>query len=412
MASACRMRSRPRHCPLHCSSEAVVGVGADDEDLVLVHPEVQPVQQGGPLGVGHDHGAVGGAHVRRQCPAPPGRVDPDDGRAGQRSAVQPEEVLGTVGEEHADVRLVGADQRAGQRPPCRALQHRLAPGPAPVAVHDPGAIVGGPGGQHGGDGRHDGAQPRARRTRERSMSSTVAAAAEMHGAPQLRLVPAEELGHAVGPARGHRPQRRAPDQGRLCPERQRLHHVGGAAQTAVDIDLASPVDRIHHFGQDVGRGRRVGQLAGAVVGHHDGGRAGLHAAHGVVRPLDALDHDGQITQPGQPLDVVRRERGLELVRDHGHEPTLACAVGAVARQIGQGQVVGQVHADAPFAQPQSRDGSVDRQDEARGSRARRPAAPVPRCAPVPAGCRSASSGPRPVRQRPRPRAGRWPGTTG
>jgi hypothetical protein len=69
------------------------------------------------------------------------------------------------------------------------------------------------------------------------------------------------------------------------------------------------------------------------------------------------------TQSGQPSDVVGRERGLELVRDHGHEPTFARAVGAVARQVGQRQVVRQMHADAPLAQAESRDGRVDRQHQ-------------------------------------------------
>ena len=76
-----------------------------------------------------------------------------------------------------------------------------------------------------------------------------------------------------------------------------------------------------------------------------------------------LTTTGSVAQPGQPPDVVGRERRLELVRHDGHEPTLARAVGAVAGQVGQGQVVGQVHADAPLAQAEPRDGGVDGQDQ-------------------------------------------------
>ena len=44
-------------------------------------PSDEPLEQGGPLGVGDDHGAVGGPHVGGERLAPPGRVDPDDRRA-------------------------------------------------------------------------------------------------------------------------------------------------------------------------------------------------------------------------------------------------------------------------------------------------------------------------------------------
>ena len=260
--------------------------------------------------------------------------------------------------------LSRAEQRAGQGAPRRALQHRLAPGPAPVAVHDPGAVVLGAGGQHGGDGRHGRAQPGVRRTRVRSMSSTVAAPQRCHGAPQLRLVPAQQSRPRRRRRRWPAPTATGARPGSPCaPSASALTTSGARRSAAVDVDLGPPGDRVDDLGQDVGRGRRVGQLAGAVVGHHDGGRPGLDAAHGVVGPLHALDHDGQLAQPGQPPDVVGRERRLELVRDHGHEPTLARAVGAVARQVGQGQVVGQVHADAPLAQAEARDGSVDGQDQ-------------------------------------------------
>ena len=215
------------------------------------------------------------------------------------------------------------------------------------------------------------AHPGVRRTRSRSRASTVpapqSAMVRRSSASYQRSSPATP----VGSARGQGPQRRAPDQRRPGPERQRLHHVGGPAHAAVDVDLGPPGHGVDHLGQDVGRGRRVGELAGPVVGHHDGGRSGVDAAHGVVGPLHALDHDGQRAQPGQPPDVVGRERRLELVGHDGHEPTLARAVGAVAGQVGQGQVVGQVHAHAPLAQAEPRDGGVDGQDQGAGSRARR-----------------------------------------
>ena len=185
----------------------------------------------------------------------------------------------------------------------------------------------------------------------------------MHRPPQLGLVPAQQSRHPVGPAGGQGPQRRAPDQRRPRPECQRLDHVGGPAHAAVDVDLGPSGHGVDDLGQNVCGRRRIGQLAGPVVGDHDGRRPGLDAAHGVVGPLHALDHDGQRTQSGQPSDVVWSQRRLELVRDDRHEPSFARAARAVAGQVGQRQVVGQVDAETPLSQPEARDGCVDGQDE-------------------------------------------------
>ncbi len=57
------------------------------------------------------------------------------------------------------------------------------------------------------------------------------------------------------------------------------------------------------------------------------------------------------------------EGRLELVGDDGHETAAPGAVRAVAGQVGQGQVVGQVHALAPLAQAQPRDRRVDREHQ-------------------------------------------------
>ena len=83
--------------------QLLVARAPDDEHLVVGHTEREPFEQRGSVGVGDDHGAVGGPHVGGERLAPSGRVDPDDRRARQRGAVQPEQVLGPVGQEQADV---------------------------------------------------------------------------------------------------------------------------------------------------------------------------------------------------------------------------------------------------------------------------------------------------------------------
>ena len=111
--------------PANALQQGVVALGCRRTRMLLVvDAEVQAVQQRRALVVGDDHGAVGGPDVGGQRLAPPGRVDADDGGAGQRGAVQPEEVLGAVGQEHPDVRFGVAEERAGQRAPGGALVRR------------------------------------------------------------------------------------------------------------------------------------------------------------------------------------------------------------------------------------------------------------------------------------------------
>ena len=309
-----------------------------------------------------------------------------------------------------------AKRRPGQRAPRRTRRHGLAPGPTIAGGQDPGAVVLGAGGHDGGDGGQGSGPfecPAGRPPYQAAVEVADRGGPEQgHGPPQLCFVPAQQAGHAFGAARGQRPQGRPPDQGGPRPECHRLGHVGDAAHAAVHVDLRPPGDRVDDLRQDVGGRRRVGELAGAVVRHHDGRRSRLDAPHGVVGALHALDHDRQRAQPGEPADVVGGQRRLELVGDDGHEPTLARAVGAVAGQIGQGQVVGEADSRPPLAQPQSRHRGIDRQDQRAIAVGGGPAAPARPSGCARAGCRPASSAARPVRPRQRPRAGRWRATRG
>ena len=82
-----------------------------------------------PLGVGDHHLAVGAEDVAGQGLAPAGGVDPHDDRAGQRGGPQPEDVLGHVAEQHADVEGTGAGHRSDPRGAAGAGRDDLAPAP-------------------------------------------------------------------------------------------------------------------------------------------------------------------------------------------------------------------------------------------------------------------------------------------
>ena len=121
---------------------------------------------------------------------------------------------------------------------------------------------------------------------------------------------------------------------------------------------------------------------------------------------------GSELSPASQRDVVGRERRLEFAGDHGHEPALAGAVGAVSGQVGQRQVVGQAHARPPFAQAEARNRCVDGEDERTVAVRRRLGSRAPPCATAPARCRPASSAARPAPRPPPPRAGTSRATRG
>ena len=104
---------------LEAGQAVPVLLGAHHQDPLGPHPEVEPAQQMGALIVGHHELAVGGPHVGGQRLAPAGGVDAHHGRPGQGGAVEPEEVLGHVGQEHAHVERSRAAERGGQRRPAR-----------------------------------------------------------------------------------------------------------------------------------------------------------------------------------------------------------------------------------------------------------------------------------------------------
>ncbi len=120
------------------------------EDPVGIEPEIETGEQVGARAIGDDDLAVGEADVAGQFFAAPGGVDPDDGGAAQRRATQPEEVVGSVVEEHADVERTGTAQTSGQRGAAVALGHHLAPRPRAVLEENAGSVVLGPGPQEVG----------------------------------------------------------------------------------------------------------------------------------------------------------------------------------------------------------------------------------------------------------------------
>jgi hypothetical protein len=113
---------------------------------------------------------------------------------------------------------------------------------------------------------------------------------------------------------------------------------------AVHQHLHPAVDGRHHLRQRGGGGERGVELAAAVVGDHDPGRAGGHERLGVVAAQHALDQHRQPRALPQPGDGGRLQTGIEaagvlpdvgpaggealdrVAEDHaGREPQTVCA---------------------------------------------------------------------------------------
>ncbi len=107
-----------------------------------------------PCPVGDDQLAVGVADVASQLGAAPRRVDADDRRARERGAAEPEQVLGHVLEQHADVERAGGSPSQCHRGPHPTGAHDLGPGVGVVLEAQTDARVVGARREQVGDGRH------------------------------------------------------------------------------------------------------------------------------------------------------------------------------------------------------------------------------------------------------------------
>lgn len=147
-------------------------------------------------------------------------------------------------------------------------------------------------------------------------SATTCRGSQYGSEPASELA-AQDLEHPAGPALpadGQAPHHRAPDADGGGAERQCLHHVGTAADAAVEQQRHPAADRPGHVGQQVDRGRDTVQLPAAVVGQHDRVRPVVQGDPGVVGVQDPLRHDRQVGQGAQPVNVLPGHRGRHLDR--------------------------------------------------------------------------------------------------
>ena len=128
----------------------------DQEKAARLNTEIEPLEQAGLGRVGDDQLAVGMADVGRQFSAPPGGIDPDDGGAGQGRPSDPEEILGHVFQEHADVirAAIGVTQREGDGGARLAGGRELGVGVRLILEEDGGVRVMLTSEDEVGDGRH------------------------------------------------------------------------------------------------------------------------------------------------------------------------------------------------------------------------------------------------------------------
>ena len=134
---------------------------------------------------------------------------------------------------------------------------------------------------------------------------------------------------------------RPPDERRLCPERDRLEHVGPGAHAGVEEDLGAVADGVDDAGQRVQRADRAVDLAAAVVGHDDGVHAGVDGAARVIGVLDALQHDRAVPVVADESEVLPGVVGAGEHRQPAQHRRLQIVLGRLL-QPGQEDRIGEV----------------------------------------------------------------------
>src|SRR5579883_3043806 len=158
-----------------------------------------------------------------------------------------------------------------------------------------------------------------------------------HDEIDLVLQDRDRLGGAGHAADDRAVQRRPAEKYEARPEAQRDQDVGVAAHAAVEHDGQPVAERGVNGRQDVERGRRLVELAAAMVRDDDAVDADLGGAQGVGRMHDAFDDQRAREQLAVAFEVapslgVRRH----LVSGEGNGLFLAGAVRRVGRPVVEG----------------------------------------------------------------------------
>ncbi len=113
----------------------------DQDDPVVVETEVESGDQRRTLEVGDEQLTVRAPHVVGQCLAPPSGVDPRDHCSGQGGTSQPQQVVGNVPQQDADVERALPAHLGQHRGPGRGLVDHLPPAPLLVLEPETDAVV-------------------------------------------------------------------------------------------------------------------------------------------------------------------------------------------------------------------------------------------------------------------------------
>ena len=335
-SSACSTRGGgPRRCRRTGPGVRRSGCGADDQYLVLfVDPEA--VVLFAPSVLGHDGGRKSAAPtVRGQGLAVAGGVDADLGRTGQGRRRPARRGIGAVGYSTPMCGLPEPRRTLPRAPRGRALLdgpppvQRLSPSITPMRSSPAAAsrsatlVMECPSG--------------ARRTR-RGRTLPAPPAPPTAGAPQLGPR-RQQPRHALGTARGQGPQRRPPDECLPAPRGPPVPPPRpGQRCSPRHVPSAGPGHGVDDLGAECRRWPVCSASRPAPpIGYHDAAARRPRSVRRSLCPLHPLPpHHGQVTQSGQPPDVVGRRAGLEPSTMAMSRRARALAA-PVARQVRQGQ---------------------------------------------------------------------------
>src|SRR3546814_4684418 len=101
----------------------------------------------------------------------------------------------------------------------------------------------------------------------------------------------------------------------LCPQRDRLEHVGAAPHAAIEDHLSAALQALHHRRKHLHWGDGRIELPTAMVGEDDGTGAVVARLERIFRTKDTLDRKRSAPVARHPFKVLPTDGGIELLID-------------------------------------------------------------------------------------------------
>ena len=164
------------------------------------------------------------------------------------------------------------------------------------------------------------------------------ASAQGQRASQLRAQHLEHLQNSFGAGHCESPEHGAADADGLRTERDGLHHIGAAPDSAVEQHRNASVNRRDNRRQKLDRGRNRVELASTVIGNDDRAYAPLDCESRVIGVRDAFQGDGQSCRLAKPINVLPGQLGRKNDRSRPRRSDSSLRLSHILAAQSRGQI--------------------------------------------------------------------------